>query len=220
MTERDRFIREATLAASAAAEDTGATISVAAAVGQACLESNFGRSTPPGSNNILGIKAGKSWNGPTINARTKEQTPAGVPYDTSADWRMYDSWRHCFQDYCELIATRPWYQGALVYPGDPERYLQALMPVYGSDGRVLKSGYATDVNYVDKVLKIIADYQIDDYGADDSTAVLNLPATGSLRLDQCMPAVTRVFVGDLELTGVEAIGIVAAGNGTAKLYIR
>lgn len=148
------------LKAATGARANGYPINPLAAAAQACHETGFGRSTPPNSNNVLGIKAGKSWRGPTVNARTHEYYGGQRDDNVVGNWRVYPSVQACFEDYGAIIQRLWWYHDAHEHAdGDPFDYLTALKPIYGPDGREVKEpGYFTDPSYVVNVMKIVRQY--------------------------------------------------------------
>lgn len=136
------------LAAAEAATATRPSFHPRIAAAQALLESG----DPPSRlavqyGNCLGIKAGTSWTGPTVNLRTGEETPAGDPYSIDAAFRVYQDWVECFRDYAAIIAGLPWYQDALAARNDPVAFLLGLITP-------AEPSYATDTRYVEKVLRV------------------------------------------------------------------
>ena len=131
------------------AEAEGAAIDPAGAAAQAILESGWGKSgLAQTGQNFFGIKAGSSWEGPTVNLETSEYTAAGEHYRTDADWRAYDDPSQSFADYGDLISGLDRYQGAedAVDQGLGTRaYLE----------QVKAGGYATDPDYVNKVMGVV-----------------------------------------------------------------
>jgi flagellar protein FlgJ len=118
-------------------------------VGQAALESGWGRReirTGDGSPsyNIFGIKAGRSWSGPTVERSTLEYID-GVPRRVNQRFRAYDSYAAAFQDYARLLQTNRRYAAALNTSDDPARFAQALQD----------AGYATDPQYANKLTRVI-----------------------------------------------------------------
>lgn len=158
MTDTQRqTVFQSYLRAARGAQEAGYPINPLAAAGQACHETGFGQSTPPDSNNVLGIKAGKWWTGPTVDAKTHEYY-GGVRHDDVAGrWRAYPSVQDCFEDYGKIIKSLWWYEDAHAHAdGDPFDYLAALKPIYGPDGEeVREPGYFTDPSYVVNVMKLI-----------------------------------------------------------------
>lgn len=118
-------------------------------LGQAALESGWGRREIKGadgslSHNLFGIKAGGSWHGKTVEAMTTEYVN-GVGYQKIEKFRAYDSYADSFRDYAKLITENPRYQDVLRSAGDAVQFAQALQ----------KAGYATDPAYAQKLTKVI-----------------------------------------------------------------
>jgi flagellum-specific peptidoglycan hydrolase FlgJ len=171
----------------------------------AAHESGFGRSTPPGSNNVLGIKAGRSWNGPTVNARTLEFTGAGERYDTSAAWRVYPGLKECFTDYGNIIERLWWFADAAAAKDDPVAFLKALQPIYGPDGQTVKEpGYFTDPNYAQAILALGKQYGLLPTAATiDPIPSYRLMARDNRRLGTLVGRVVgdKFYVVQLQLDG-------------------
>lgn len=117
-----------------------------AILAQGALESSMGQSKLTQlANNFFGIKAGSSWTGETINMQTGEQTASGGNYSVNAAFRKYPTPEAGWDGYGQFITQNPRYKNALNYPGDPVGYVTAIKA----------AGYATDVNYVAKLTKLI-----------------------------------------------------------------
>lgn len=117
-------------------------------VAQAALETGWGKhelknadGTP--SYNLFNIKAGRSWNGATVNTSTTEHRN-GQPTTESARFRAYGSYEESFRDYARLIGSNPRY-AAVVGQTDATRFARGLQA----------AGYATDPMYADKLARII-----------------------------------------------------------------
>jgi flagellar protein FlgJ len=115
---------------------------------QAALETGWGGTVPESAdgrpaNNLFGIKAGQSWNGPSIAEWTLEHEN-GAFLRKREEFRAYSSTAASFTDYVALIANTPRYASALTNASDPEAYARA----------VTAAGYATDPEYADKWLSI------------------------------------------------------------------
>lgn len=136
-----------------AAEDAvkrGAPINPAIAAAQAALESNYGNSRlATAGNNLFGIKAGSSWKGEVITLPTKEFDSEKGMYTTSAPFRKYNSWAHCFEDYGSIIGRLSWYKDAVAAKDDPIGFILGLATRPG-----IEPGWATDPRYVEKVLAV------------------------------------------------------------------
>jgi len=116
-------------------------------VAQAALETGWGKhviSNQQGesSNNIFNIKADGRWKGDQISVQTLEYRD-GIAKKESANFRQYASVVDSFNDYVSFIQNQPRYQQALKTT-NPTDYIQSLQD----------SGYATDPNYANKVMRI------------------------------------------------------------------
>lgn len=112
-----------------------------AILAQASLESNNGQSQlNKQAFNFFGIKAGSDWTGPTVTMRTAEQTSGGSVYYVNAQFEAFPNAQAGFQGYVDFLKRYPRYATAL-QQRDPVAYFQALKA----------AGYATDVNYVNKL---------------------------------------------------------------------
>lgn len=144
---RADFIREALPHAMRAGRALG--VPPLALVAQAALESGWGERLPrraDGSTsfNVFGIKAGGSWSGDRVAARTLE-SEGGAMVERTAHFRAYADLGAAFDDYARLISTDPRYSKARAGAGDPGRYLVELQA----------AGYATDPAYADKVGRVL-----------------------------------------------------------------
>jgi len=118
-------------------------------LGQAALESGWGRSEirlPDGtpSHNLFGVKAGREWQGPTVDVATTEYV-GGVPVRSVERFRAYGSYTEAFQDYASLLASNPRYAGVLNERSDAAAFARGLQ----------RAGYATDPNYAEKLTRVI-----------------------------------------------------------------
>jgi hypothetical protein len=115
------------------------------AASQAALETNFGQNSV--GNNYFGIKAGSSWNGPSVTAGTWEDYGNG-PVRERAAFRSYEDPTDSFRDWQSTLGKR--WGGALAAPTLSDA-VEGLN--YGRPG-----GYATDRNYGSKIRSIDARY--------------------------------------------------------------
>jgi len=118
-------------------------------VGQAALESGWGKHeirTADGgaSHNLFGVKAGRGWNGPSVEKTTTEFVN-GVAQKTTAKFRVYSSYGEAFKDYAKLIGGNPRYAGVLSQAQDARGFARGLQ----------QAGYATDPAYADKLVRVI-----------------------------------------------------------------
>lgn len=130
------------------------------AASQAALETNFGQNTV--GNNYFGIKAGSSWNGPSVTAGTWEDYGNG-PVRERAAFRSYDDPADSFRDWQSTLGRR--WSGALTAPTLDEA-VEGLN--YGRPG-----GYATDRNYGSKIRSIDRRYGMDV--GFDATPLRDIP---------------------------------------------
>lgn len=117
-------------------------------VAQAALETGWGRAEPRfadgrSSHNIFGIKAGRDWQGPTVEASTTEVI-AGLAQTRSERFRAYASHADAFADYARLLANNPRYAGVMGVR-EPQQFARGLQA----------AGYATDPNYASKLERVI-----------------------------------------------------------------
>lgn len=139
----DRMLSHASVAARA----TG--IPAQFILGQAALESGWGRREIRGADgaasyNLFGIKAGKSWTGPTTEAPTIEYVN-GVPRKSVERFRAYGSYAEGFADYARLLASNPRYA----------QVLRAGQDAAGFASTLQQAGYATDPAYAEKLTRAI-----------------------------------------------------------------
>ena len=115
-----------------------------AIVGQAALESGWGKYAI--GYNVFGIKASPGWKGPVIYQRTAEQNADGSVYYVDAPFRDYASYAKSIADHFEFLRSNGRYAAAGVFDHDDtksdEEYFEALK----------RAGYATDVDYVAKLI--------------------------------------------------------------------
>ncbi|MFK7862706.1 MAG: flagellar assembly peptidoglycan hydrolase FlgJ [Pseudohongiellaceae bacterium] len=118
-------------------------------IAQSALESGWGsklatdsRGAP--SNNLFGIKADSSWDGPVASAKTLEFED-GVAVQQRANFRKYDNVAASFSDYVSFLKSNPRYQSALTKGADSMSFAQALQ----------EAGYATDPKYAEKISAVM-----------------------------------------------------------------
>jgi len=141
------FVRRMWPQAMLAEQSTG--VPAAFVVGQAALESGWGRSEirnadGSSSHNLFGIKAGRNWRGPVAEAVTTEYVD-GKPRKQVERFRAYGSYAEAFQDWAGLMASNPRYRGVL----------NAGSSVEGFAAGMQRAGYATDQAYGAKLEKTI-----------------------------------------------------------------
>jgi len=127
-------------------------------IGQAILESGWGRSSLSATdNNYFGIKCFDGVHGPLANGChsyvTSECTKAGSCYTTTATFRTYASATNSFRDHGRFLKVNSRYAPAFKYTRNANAFLQAIW----------KAGYATDPNYVSKVKALMSSYNLYQY---------------------------------------------------------
>jgi len=113
---------------------------------QAYLESGAGESVLAKKyNNFFGVKSGSNWKGEKVTLKTKEADKSGNLYDTSADFRVYNSPADSFKSYASVLSSKRYKDAGIFKSTDPVEQAKA----------VVKGGYATDPSYFSKVNSII-----------------------------------------------------------------
>lgn len=116
---------------------------------QAALETGWGKhimSDTEGnpSNNLFGIKAGKSWDGGVAVKDTLEFDGHQMKKER-ATFRAYSHVADSFMDYAQFITKNPRYEKARQNHHDAGNYFTELQA----------AGYATDPDYAEKILRIL-----------------------------------------------------------------
>ena len=112
----------------------------------AALESGWGEreirdSSGGASHNLFGIKAGRNWDGATVQTLTTEYRQ-GLPMKMTQSFRAYDDYSAGFTDYANLLKSR---HGASLQ-ADADAFANGLAA----------GGYATDPAYAGKLKAVIA----------------------------------------------------------------
>ncbi|HFL7244533.1 TPA: glycoside hydrolase family 73 protein [Enterococcus faecium] len=124
-------------------------------LGQAILESNWGKSTLASKyNNLFGIKAYGDQK--KVSLETKEF--ANEEWITiQGDFKVYDSWEQSMDDHTQLFV-----QGVDWNPALYEKVITATN--YQEAAQALQdAGYATDPGYAQKIIQVIETYQLNQY---------------------------------------------------------
>lgn len=116
-------------------------------IGQAALESGYGKSAP--GYNFFGIKGQGTGGSQTLS--TQEDYGRGM-VNVKDTFATYAKPEDAFRAYAELITKDPRYQKAMLHRDDPVQFLQEIK----------NAGYATDPNYVNKVASIAFKYNMYD----------------------------------------------------------
>ena len=118
-------------------------------VGQAALESGWGRheirkSDGSPSHNLFGIKAGASWSGDAVQAKTTEYVD-GRARKQVEKFRAYGSYSEAFSDWARLLANSPRYGEVLRSADSAGEFAEGMQ----------RAGYATDPQYGAKLERTI-----------------------------------------------------------------
>jgi len=143
----DAFVDKLAEPAQAASAATG--IPARFIIGQAALESGWGKSEikkadGSTSHNVFGIKATKDWTGKTVSTVTTEYVN-GKPQRTVEKFRAYDSYQEAMTDYANVLKSNPRYA----------QVLNSSHDVTGFANGMQRAGYATDPHYAKKLLSIM-----------------------------------------------------------------
>ncbi len=124
-------------------------------IAQAILESDWGTSELSiKNNNYYGIKGGGTE--PTVTMTTKEFVD-GEWIEVKADFRKYASWQESMEDHSELFAKgTTWNENQYAKVLAANDYKEAAYALQ-------ESGYATDPDYPGKLIRLIEQYQLDQY---------------------------------------------------------
>ncbi|WP_225034343.1 flagellar assembly peptidoglycan hydrolase FlgJ [Paraburkholderia sp. XV] len=143
----DAFVDKLAAPAQAASAATG--IPARFIIGQAALESGWGKreirkSDGSTSHNIFGIKATDDWNGKTVATVTTEYIN-GRPQRVVEKFRAYDSYEEAMTDYASFLNSNPRYAQVINSSRDVNGFAQGMQ----------RAGYATDPHYAKKLISIM-----------------------------------------------------------------
>jgi flagellar protein FlgJ len=143
----DAFVDKLAAPAQAASAATG--IPARFIIGQAALESGWGKSEirkadGSTSHNVFGIKATKEWTGKTVSTVTTEYVN-GKPQRTVEKFRAYDSYQEAMTDYASMLKGNPRYA----------QVINSAHDVKGFANGMQRAGYATDPHYAKKLMSIM-----------------------------------------------------------------
>lgn len=117
-------------------------------VAHSALESGWGKGEIRLANgapsfNLFGVKAGRGWQGPSVEVQTTEYVD-GVAQTVKERFRVYGSYAESFRDYANLLRNNGRFS-SVIGQQDGARFAGALQ----------RSGYATDPAYAEKLTRII-----------------------------------------------------------------
>jgi flagellar protein FlgJ len=145
----DAFVNKLAAPAQAASAATG--IPARFIVGQAALESGWGKSEikkadGSTSHNVFGIKATKDWTGDTVSTVTTEYVD-GKAERRVEKFRSYGSYQEAMTDYANMLTSNPRYAAVV----SASRGKGAA----GFAAGMQRAGYATDPHYARKLMSIM-----------------------------------------------------------------
>jgi len=120
----------AEIAAAAANSQMRWRVPASITLAQWAVESAWGASMPPDSNNPFGIKAVGSQ--PAVEAGTREVV-SGQTISITARFRRFESLTEAFELHGRLLATNRVYAPAMALTADPDAFADALTGVYATD---------------------------------------------------------------------------------------
>jgi flagellar protein FlgJ len=143
----DAFVDKMAAPAQAASAATG--IPARFIIGQAALETGWGKgeikySNGAPSHNVFGIKATKDWTGKTVSTVTTEYVN-GTPRKVVEKFRAYDSYEQAMTDYASMLKNNPRYASVVSGSRDAASFAHGMQ----------RAGYATDPHYAKKLISIM-----------------------------------------------------------------
>lgn len=166
-------------------------------IAQAILESGWGESRLAAVyHNYFGLKCGTKWTGKSVNLSTMEEYTPGTLTQIKDNFRVYDNMEEGVKGYFEFIQLSR-YQN-LRGITDPETYLKTIKA----------DGYATSSKYVDNTMRIVTQYDLQQY---------DVKGAGSMaKLASAVLAQARAWIGRNEADGTHK-GIIDVYNGHKPL---
>ena len=154
MTEKQKFIYEISKYVIKYAPAYGIKVH-SSIIAQAILESDWGKSILASKyHNYFGLKCGTKWTGKSVNLKTQEEYKAGVFTTIKDNFRVYDNMEEGIKGYFEFIQLSRYHN--LRGITDPKTYVTTIK----------NDDYATDSNYVSKIMNIINSYILTQYDVD------------------------------------------------------
>jgi flagellum-specific peptidoglycan hydrolase FlgJ len=125
------------------------------------------------SNNYFGIKCAGGWKGPTVTARTREETASGKSYYVNACFRKYESIEESIKDYIKFLKDNQRYQNAGFFEAKT---------VLDQFKALKRAGYATADSYVSFLNSIYTPYALLIDEKNIKTAGFNLKSIAGVLL--------------------------------------
>lgn len=117
-------------------------------IAMAINETGYGRYAL--GNNFFGIKADSNWTGPTTGEVGTWEDYGNGPVQISDVFRAYPDPADSFRDFARFLQENRRYAAAWIVRAHPEAFIQAI----------IDAGYATDPQYVSKILRIARSWQL------------------------------------------------------------
>lgn len=115
-----------------------------AIIAQACLESNYGKSSLGYKyHNYFGMKCGSGWKGKSVNLKTKEEYTKGTLTTIRDNFRAYETIEEGVDGYFKFISAKRY--SNLKNATSSKNYLELIK----------QDGYATSSNYVNNVYNVV-----------------------------------------------------------------
>ena len=120
-------------------------------IAQACLESRYGQSGLAKYHNYFGMKAGKSYTGPFVRMKTKEEYQKGVLTEIYDNFRTYPDMDSGVKGDFDFVSSNRY--ANLKTATNAEQYLVMIK----------NDGYATSTTYVKNNLAVVDRYNLRMY---------------------------------------------------------
>lgn len=143
---------------------------------QAILESGWGKSELAEKyNNLFGVKASDDWEGKKVLYPSKEWKN-GEFIIVNSYFRVYDSFDDSIVDHANFFTSTDWRKNNykhVIGEKDYKKACQGLMPP------LAQSGYATDPDYSNKLIKIIEEHKLFEW---DTKGEINMKINNEFNL--------------------------------------
>lgn len=124
---------------------------VSTAIAQGIIESAAGTSGLAKYHNYFGLKCGKSWKGPSVNMKTKEEYKVGTLTTIKDNFRVYSDMAQGVRGYYDFISTARY--SNLHTATTSKQYAEMLKA----------DGYATSSTYVNTLVNTVNKYGLTVY---------------------------------------------------------
>lgn len=133
---------------------------------QAILESGWGGSElAKEANNLFGIKDSDDWKGAIYPVLTKEHV-GGKVIEVVQNFRKYDSMSDSILDHSKFFSSTDWRKKNYQHVFGEKDYKKAVNAILSPTA---PSGYATDVNYAEKIISIIEENKLYEWDGKNQT---------------------------------------------------